>query len=76
MRMLRGLSALFGLLALGACEAAVNSTSALSAEASTGAVPLAVSPEESHMWITVGDRRFAITLSDHAAACVIPAMPG
>ena len=66
--MLRGLSALFGLLALGACEAAVNSTSALPAEASTGAVPLAVNPEESHMWMTVGDRRFAITLSDNAAA--------
>jgi hypothetical protein len=66
--MFRGLSVLFGLLAIGACEAGVNSTSTLPAATSTDAAPAAVKPEESHMWMTVGDRRFAITLSDNAAA--------
>ena len=66
--MFRGLSVLFALLAIGACEAGENSTSALPATTSTDAAPTAVKPEESHMWMTVGDRRFAITLSDNAAA--------
>jgi len=56
------LTALFGSLALGACEAGVNSTSALPALTLTDAAPAAAKPEESHMWMTVGDRRFAITL--------------
>lgn len=64
-RMFRGLGALFGLLALSACEAGVNSRSTLTA---MDAAPAAVNPEESPMWMTVGDRRFAITLSDNAAA--------
>jgi len=64
----RGLTVFFGLLALGACEAGVNSTSALPAAISTDAALAAVKPEESLMWMTVGERRFAITLSDNAAA--------
>ena len=66
--MFRGLSMLCALLAISACEAGESSTSALPATTSTVAAPTAVKPEESHMWMTVGDRRFAITLSDNAAA--------
>jgi hypothetical protein len=61
-------SVLLGLLAIAACEAGVDSTSAPAAKISPDAAPAAVGPEESHMWMTVGDRRFAITLSDNAAA--------
>ena len=30
--------------------------------------PASMRQEESHMWMTIGERRFAITLSDNAAA--------
>jgi hypothetical protein len=33
-----------------------------------GAGAASVQPEELRMWLTVGDRRFAITLTDNAAA--------
>ena len=32
------------------------------------AAPASVKPEESRLWMTVGERRFAITLTDNAAA--------
>jgi hypothetical protein len=52
-----GLSMLLGLFVLGGCEAG---------QASTSGSPAV--PEESRMWMTVGERRFAITLADNVAA--------
>jgi hypothetical protein len=60
--------ALLGLLTLGACEAGQAATPALRAEVATAAAPPTARPEESRMWMTVGERRFAITLADNAAA--------
>lgn len=62
------LQALLRLLALGACEAEQAATAALPAAVATDAAPASARPEESRMWMTVGDRRFAITLTDNAAA--------
>lgn len=65
----RCLGLILGLLVLGSrCEAdlqTVPNTRTL-AVAEEG-VP-SLSPEESHMWMTVGERRFAITLTNNAAA--------
>ncbi|WP_236032375.1 cyclophilin-like fold protein [Pseudomonas schmalbachii] len=61
LRTLRGLSLLVGLLVLGCGEAGQHATSDLPGTAS-------VKPEESRMWMTVGEHRFAITLADNAAA--------
>jgi hypothetical protein len=38
------------------------------------AAPASVKAEESRMWMTVGERRFAITLTDNEAARVFAAM--
>ena len=62
------LGALVSLLALNACQAGQNSAPVFSAVATTDVKPVSVRPEESRMWMTVGDRRFAITLADNAAA--------
>ena len=62
------LRSLLGLLALGACEAGQAATPPLPAAVATAAAPPTASPEESRMWMTVGERRFAITLADNAAA--------
>jgi hypothetical protein len=62
------LRALLGLLALGACEAGQAATSAVPAAVNTETAPPAARPEESRMWMTVGERRFAITRADNAAA--------
>src|SRR5215213_4338444 len=62
------LRALLGLLALGACEAGQAATSAVRAAVNTETAPPAARPEETRMWMTVGERRFAITLTDNAAA--------
>jgi hypothetical protein len=68
---------LVSLLIAGGCEAGKTSTrpegsrtsmtpspAVTTAEAATASMK----QEESRMWMTVGDRRFAITLSDNAAA--------
>lgn len=69
LRVLRGLSVLLGLLVLGGCEAGQDSTSGSPVVAAAAdAAPASVRPEESRMWMTVGERRFAITLTDNAAA--------
>lgn len=67
-RVLRGLSLLVGLLVLSGCEAGQHSTSGSPAVAAADAGAASVRPEESRMWMTVGERRFAITLADNAAA--------
>ena len=59
---LRGLIVLFALVVAAGCEASPQS-----AEGST-ADTASVQPEELRMWMTVGERRFAITLDDNAAA--------
>ena len=60
--------ALFGFLALGACEAGQAATLGVPAAVATEAAPPTARPEESRMWMTVGERRFAITLTDNASA--------
>ncbi len=68
LRVLRGLSLLVGLPLLGGYEAGPHSTSGSPAVAAAKAAPASMRSEESRMWMTVGERRFAITLTDNAAA--------
>jgi len=64
-RVLRGLSLLLGLLVVGSgCEAGQDPPAVTAADAS----PASMRQGESRMWMTVGERRFAITLTDNAAA--------
>jgi len=58
---MRGLGLLFGLLLLGGCEAGQPGTSGSTTITAAAAT---VEPEESRMWMTIGERRFAITLAD------------
>ena len=68
-RILRGVSALVGLLVVGGgCEAAQDPTPGSLPVAVSSPPPASVRPEESRMWMTVGERRFAVTMSDNAAA--------
>lgn len=75
-RPVHGLRAYWGLalfaFALGGGGAAHSATS----EPSTSASTATVQPEESRMWMTVGERRFSITLADteaaHAFAALMP----
>lgn len=67
-RGLRGLSLLLGLLVLGACQAGEQPAPGPLAVAAADAVAASVKPEESRMWMTVGEHRFAITLIDSPAA--------
>lgn len=70
---LRGLGLLLGLLVLGVCGAGQHSTLASpAAEADAGSGSM--KPEESRMWMTVGERRFAITLVDNEAARAFAAL--
>jgi len=65
-----GAGLLLGLLMLGGCEASPHSAPDSRAVA---AVP-SMTTEESRMWMTVGERRFAITLADNAAARAFAAL--
>ena len=65
---LRRLILLFGLLVPGGCDAGQQSAPGSPAVAVPDAGAASVQPEESRMWMTVGERRFAITLTDNAAA--------
>ena len=68
-RVLRGFSLLLGLLVLGSgCEAGQDPLSGSPAVTAADASPASMRQEESRMWMTVGERRFAITLTDNAAA--------
>jgi hypothetical protein len=71
---LRGLSLLLGLLALGCCEAGQQATQGSPVATTAEAAPASMKPEESRMWMTVGERRFAITLTDTEAARAFTAM--
>lgn len=68
LRGLRGLSLLLGLLVLGGCEAGQQPASGALAAAAADAGSATVKPEESRMWMTIGERRFAIILADNEAA--------
>ena len=61
--MLRGLSVLFGLLLVGGSEASQSP-----GVAAADTAPAPVKQKELRMWMTVGERRFAITLTDNEAA--------
>jgi len=74
-RSLLGLSLLLGLLAFGACQASERPAPgprpvAAAAAADTGSVKA----EDSRMWMTVGERRFAITLAGSPAARAFAAL--
>ena len=62
---------LCGLLVLGGCDAAQPGASG-SPTTATAAAP--VQPEESRMWMTIGERRFALTPADTEAARAFAAM--
>lgn len=68
LHLLRGLGLLLGLLVLGGCEAGQHSTSSSLTEAVADAGSAFARPEESRMWMTIGERRFAITVADNEAA--------
>ena len=62
---LRGLGLVLGLLMLGGCEASEPAATVAVVQDAAGA---SAKSEETRMWMTVGERRFAITLADTAAA--------
>jgi hypothetical protein len=62
---MRGRGLVFGLLALSGCKAGQPEPPV--AVAQDGAVA-ATNPEEARIWMTVGERRFTITLADTEAA--------
>lgn len=68
LRVLRGLSLLLGLLVFGGWEATQQSTPRSPAVVAADTAPASVQSEDSRMWMTVGERRFAITLTNNAAA--------
>lgn len=69
-RALRVLGLLSSLFILGGSAEAWAAASAISATAATATVQ----SEESRMWMTVGERRFAITLADTEAARAFAAL--
>ena len=72
-RALRGLGLLL-LLALCGAHAVHATSPAAPAAPPPGTAQTPQKPEESRMWMTVGERRFAITLADTAAARAFSAM--
>lgn len=69
LRAVRTLALLFGLFALGGCDAAPGVSSAKAADAAA-----AIQPEGARMWMTIAEQRFAITLADTEAARAFAAM--
>ena len=66
--LLLGLLGLLGLLVLGACQAGQPPAPGPLAVAGSDAAAASAKPEESRMWMSVGERRFAIILTDTPAA--------
>ena len=62
------LSLLLSLLVVGGCEAGEQSTQGSRILTAADAAPASVKSEKLRMWMTVGERSFAITLSDNEAA--------
>jgi hypothetical protein len=73
LRVLRSLSLLLGVLVFGSWEARPPSTPRSPAVVAADTAPASVQSEDSRMWMTVGERRFAITLTDNAAARALAA---
>ncbi|MCY1302183.1 Cyclophilin-like family protein [compost metagenome] len=73
-RAMRLLGLLSGLFVLGGCGVAQSGTSVAPTAISTTAATAIVQSEECRMWMTVGERRFAITLADTEAARAFAAM--
>lgn len=63
--LLRGPGLVLGLLVLGGCKASQPEAPIAVAQDAAAA---SAKPEETRMWMTVGERRFAITLANTAAA--------
>jgi hypothetical protein len=66
--LVRPLSFLLGLLVLSACDASEHRMSTSPPVAAAQVSAASMKPEELRMWMTVGERRFAISLTDNAAA--------
>lgn len=64
---------LFGMLALGACQASETSIPKSRVVAAAEGTPTGVQSKQSRMWMTVGERRFALTLANTDAARVFAA---
>jgi hypothetical protein len=62
------LRVLVALLVVVGCEGGQDPPSGSHAVTAADASPVSMRQEESRMWLTVGERRFAITLTDNAAA--------
>ncbi|MFT0546389.1 cyclophilin-like fold protein [Allopusillimonas ginsengisoli] len=71
---LRGPILLLGLLVLGGCEVGQQSAPGALAIAAANADVASITPEEPRMWMTVGERRFAITLTDNPTARAFAAL--
>src|SRR5688500_2652743 len=67
-RRVRDMGVPAGLLACGACEGGHAAAPGWPAAAATATAPAGARPEESGIWMIVGERRFAIPLADNAAA--------
>jgi hypothetical protein len=67
---MRPLGLLCGLFVLGACDAAQPAPPPVTTASAKASAPT----EETRMWMTIGERRFAITLADTKAAREFAAM--
>ena len=67
-RRLRRLSLLIGLISVNACHAGEQFAQGLIVVATAHVGAAAAKPEDSHMWMTVGEHRFSITLTASVAA--------
>jgi hypothetical protein len=66
---MRPLTVIVGVLAAtSGCEASQHATSGSPGAAAMDTAPAVVTQQELRMWMTVGERRFSITLTDNAAA--------
>lgn len=68
--LLRGLGLVLGLLVLGGCKADQREAPI---SVALDVAKASANPEKARMWLTVGERRFAITLADTSAAQALAA---
>ncbi|MHC8400636.1 cyclophilin-like fold protein [Pseudomonas sp. MDT1-17] len=71
---LRWLGLLYGMLLLGGYETRQHPASGLHETAAKDAASASLISEKSHMWMNVGEHRFAITLTDSVSARAFVAM--
>ena len=70
---MRTLGVIVGVLVAASGEAGQHALSGSPAAAATEAAPVSVTQKALRMWMTVGERRFASTLTDNAAARALAA---